>query len=96
MLLNKNVLFLTLLFLSINKLILAQPSKPNIIYGYMWCLNKKGRRHWEGVDENIFYAAGFGGNFIIIDKKTNTVVVTRWLEPSKVGEFMQILTKAFD
>lgn len=72
------------------------PSKPNINYGYMWWLNTKGRRHWEGVDEDIFYAAGFGGNFIIIDKKTNTVVVTRWLEPSKVGEFMQILTKAFD
>lgn len=72
------------------------PSKPNINYSYMWWLNKKGRRHWEGVDEGIFYAAGFGGNFIIIDKKTNTVVVTRWLEPSKVGEFMQILTKAFD
>nr|WP_132705708.1 serine hydrolase [Winogradskyella wandonensis] len=72
------------------------PSKPNVNYGYMWWLNKKGPRHWENVSEDIYYAAGFGGNFIIIDKKTNVVVVTRWLEPSKVGEFMQTLTKAFN
>lgn len=72
------------------------PSKPNVNYGYMWWLNKKGPRHWKNVSEDIYYAAGFGGNFIIIDKKHNVVVVTRWLEPSKVGEFMQKLTKALD
>lgn len=72
------------------------PSKPNVNYGYMWWLNKKGPHHWKNVDENIFYAAGFGGNFIVVDRKHNVVVVTRWLEPSKVGEFMQKLTKALD
>lgn len=71
------------------------PSKPNPNYGYLWWLNKKGNRHWEGVSEDIFYAAGFGGNFIIIDKANNLVVVTRWLEPSKIGEFMAKLTAAF-
>ena len=70
-------------------------SKPNPNYGYLWWLNKKGNRHWEGVSEDIFYAAGFGGNFIIIDKANNLVVVTRWLEPSKIGEFMAKLTAAF-
>ena len=70
-------------------------SKPNPTYGYLWWLNKKGNRHWEGVSEDIFYAAGFGGNFIIIDKANNLVVVTRWLEPSKIGEFMAKLTAAF-
>ena len=74
----------------------VMPSKPNINYGYMWWLNKKGARHWENVSEDIYYAAGFGGNFIIVDKKHNIVVVTRWLEPSKIGEFMQTLTKALD
>ena len=72
------------------------PSKPNVNYGYMWWLNKKGPRHWENVSEDIYYAAGFGGNFIVVDKKHNVVVVTRWLEPSKVGAFMQKLTKALD
>lgn len=65
------------------------PSKPNVNYGYMWWLNKKGNRHWEGLSENIYYAAGFGGNFIVIDKENDLVVVTRWLEPSKIGEFMR-------
>lgn len=65
-----------------------EPSTPNVNYGYMWWLNKKGNRHWEGLSENIFYAAGFGGNFILIDKKNDLVVVTRWLEPNKIEEFM--------
>lgn len=72
------------------------PSQPNVNYGYMWWLNKKGSRHWEGLSENIFYAAGFGGNFIVIDKENDLVVVTRWLEPSKIGEFMKLVNKSID
>ncbi|MFS4466327.1 serine hydrolase domain-containing protein [Maribacter sp. 2210JD10-5] len=72
------------------------PSKPNANYGYMWWLNKKGERHWEGLSENIYYAAGFGGNFIIIDKEHDLVVVTRWLEPNKIGEFMKLVNAALD
>jgi CubicO group peptidase (beta-lactamase class C family) len=70
----------------------VQPSIPNPNYGYMWWLNKKGDRHWEGLSEEIFYASGFGGNFIVIDKANDLVVVTRWLEPSKLEEFMKLLT----
>lgn len=66
------------------------PSKPNVNYGYMWWLNTKGNRHWKRLSENIFYAAGFGGNFIVVDVdlKNNLVVVTRWLQPLKIREFM--------
>ncbi|MEX0289831.1 MAG: serine hydrolase domain-containing protein [Flavobacteriaceae bacterium] len=67
------------------------PSVPNPNYGYMWWLNKKGNRHWQGLSEDIYYAAGFGGNFIVIDKANDLVVVTRWLEPSKIGEFMKMI-----
>lgn len=74
----------------------TNPSIPNVNYGYMWWLNKKDPRHWENVSEDIYYAAGFGGNFILIDKKHHVVAVIRWLEPSKIGEFMQKLTKALD
>jgi len=70
------------------------PSKPNANYGFMWWLNTKGDRHWEGLSENIYFAAGFGGNFIIIDKENDLVIVTRWLEPSKIKEFMQKLNGA--
>lgn len=72
------------------------PSIPNSNYGYMWWLNQKGARHWEGLSEAIYYAAGFGGNFIVIDKANDLVVVTRWLEPNKIGEFMTKLTEALD
>lgn len=70
------------------------PSKPNINYGYMWWLNKKGDRHWEGLSEDIYYAAGFGGNFIVVDKANELVVVTRWLEPSKIGELVSHISDA--
>lgn len=72
------------------------PSKPNINYGYMWWLNKKGSRHWEGLSEDIYYAAGFGGNFVVIDKENDLVIVTRWLEPNKIGEFMKLVNESID
>lgn len=72
------------------------PSVPNANYGYMWWLNNQGNRHWEGLSEDIYYAAGFGGNFIIIDKAKNLVVITRWLEPHKVAEFMTKVEQSFN
>lgn len=68
------------------------PSKPNNNYGYMWWLNLEGTRQWDGVPETVFYAAGFGGNFIVVDWKNDLVVVTRWLEPNKIGEFMRMVS----
>jgi CubicO group peptidase (beta-lactamase class C family) len=72
----------------------VRPSTPNPNYGYMWWINSKGSRQWEGVSESIFYAAGFGGNYIVVDRENDLVVVTRWLEPSKLKEFIQKLMKA--
>lgn len=72
------------------------PSKPNPNYGYMWWLNRPGNRNWEGLPENIFYAAGFGGNFIVICPDEDLVIVTRWLEPNKIGEFMSRVYKALN
>ncbi len=68
------------------------PSKANSNYGFMWWLNQKGTRHWENLPEHIYYAAGFGGNFIVIDQKQDLLIVTRWLEPSQIDEF---LTKVY-
>jgi CubicO group peptidase (beta-lactamase class C family) len=73
----------------------TQPSVPNVNYGYMWWLNQKGSRHWEGVPEHVFYAAGFGGNFIVVDQKSGLLIVTRWLEPSKIGDFVKQVYEAF-
>lgn len=73
-----------------------EPSIPNVNYGYMWWLNKIGDRHWEGLSENIYYAAGFGGNFIVVDKENDLVVVTRWLEPNKIGDLMAKVNTALN
>ncbi|WP_109852354.1 serine hydrolase [Aquimarina sp. AU58] len=72
-----------------------KPSQANPNYGFMWWLNQKGSRHWEGLPEHLYYAAGFGGNFIVIDQKQNLVVVTRWLEPNQIDEFMTKVYNAF-
>jgi len=70
-------------------------SEANKSYGYMWWLNK-GERKWDkGLSEEIYYAAGFGGNYIVIDQENDMVVVTRWLEPSRLGELMDIINQAF-
>ena len=68
-----------------------QSSEANKNYAYMWWLNRAEEPQWEGINRDIFYAAGFGGNFIIIDRSNDLVIVTRWLEPSKLEEFMQLI-----
>ena len=50
--------------------------------------HQPGNRNWEGLPQNIFYAAGFGGNFIVVCPVDDLVVITRWLEPNKIREFM--------
>ena len=71
------------------------PSIPNPNYGYLWWLNTKGDRQLKGWSEDLYYAAGFGGNFIVIDQEHDLVVVTRWLEPNKIEDFMTRLLEAF-
>jgi CubicO group peptidase (beta-lactamase class C family) len=70
------------------------PSEPNPNYGYMWWLNNKGGEYWEGLPERLYYAAGFGGNFIVVDPREEIVVVIRWLEPSKISEMMSLVYAA--
>jgi len=64
------------------------PSENNPTYGYMWWLNT-GDRYWEGLPENIYYGSGFGGNYVIVIPDHDMVVVARWLDSSKVGEFVR-------
>ncbi|WP_116105964.1 serine hydrolase domain-containing protein [Lewinella sp. IMCC34191] len=71
------------------------PAEANASYGYMWWLNA-GDRAWEGVPDHVYYAAGFGGNFIVIDEERDLVVVTRWLEPSEIGAFMRRVYAAIE
>lgn len=61
-------------------------------YGYLWWNNSQGS--WEGVSEKVYYAAGFGGNYIVIDEENDLLVVTRWIDNSKIDEVMRLLQKA--
>lgn len=77
----------------IKKAISPSPAQAN--YGYMWWLNKKGTdRYWGGVPESVYYAAGFGGNFIVIVPEEELVLVVRWLEPNKMGAFVKTVLDA--
>ena len=66
------------------------PSAANSSYGYLWWLNQPdSSRYIEEAGEDMYYAAGFGGNFIIILPKFNMVIVTRWLAPKTMQAFVQ-------
>lgn len=67
---------------------IQKPSSANPSYGYMWWLNN-GSRKWDGVPGSIYYAAGFGGNYIVVDEEHDLLIVTRWLDSPKLGEFVK-------
>ncbi len=71
------------------------PSVPNPSYGYMWW-TLKGETQWEGVPDHVYYAAGFGGNYIVIDEESDLVIVTRWLDGSVLSEFVKSIYEALD
>ncbi len=71
----------------------TKPSEVNKSYGYLWWNNSE--NEWPGVPKSIYYAVGYGGNYIIVDKEHDTVVVLRWMDSDLVGEFMKKLLKAF-
>ena len=71
-----------------------QPSQANESYGYMWWLNR-GERTNPDAPSDIYYASGFGGNYIFVDQEHDVVIVTRWLNPPAREEFLSRIMKAF-
>jgi CubicO group peptidase (beta-lactamase class C family) len=69
-----------------------QPSTANKNYGYMWWLNTE--QQWKGISPKIYYAAGYGGNYIIIDKEHELVVVTRWMDDAKVADVLRLIIQS--
>ena len=67
-------------------------SEANRTYGYMWWTNTG--TPWKGVSEKVYHADGFGGNYIIIDKENDLVVVVRWIDTPRIGELMSLVVKA--
>ena len=71
-----------------------QPSSANKDYGYMWWINTTGK--WKNVSPEIYFAAGFGGNYIVVDNKHDLVVVARWMDDSKMGELMYLIEQSIN
>lgn len=69
-----------------------EPSKPNPEYGLMWWLNTGDE--FPGVSRQVYYAAGYGGNYIVVDEEHDLVIVTRWLDTSKLPELVKMVVNA--
>ena len=81
----------------INKSI--KPSQTNPEYGYMWWINSKDGEDyaisdWKNVPTNVYYGAGFGGNYIVVIPDENMVVVGRWLGRNTIGTFIQMILES--
>lgn len=68
-------------------------AKPN--YGYLWWLNRGGRR-WKNLSDRLYYADGTGGNYIVVDDAHDLVVVTRWMDEdlAVLGQLLEIVEGA--
>jgi hypothetical protein len=55
---------------------LRVPTPANPSYGYMWWLNTEKRL--PNVPESVYFASGFGGNYIVVIDEYDLVIVVRW------------------
>jgi len=69
-----------------------QSSTANKDYGYMWWINAT--KKWKNVSSGIYFAEGFGGNYIVVDNEHDLVVVARWMDESKMGDFMNLVEQS--
>ena len=69
-----------------------QSSVANKNYGYMWWLNTT--QDWKGISPKVYYAAGYGGNYIVVDKEHDLVVVTRWMDDTKIAEVINLIIQS--
>lgn len=51
---------------------------------------------WGNVPDHLYYAAGFGGNYIVVDEENDMVIITRWLDNAVVGEFVEMVYRALN
>ena len=65
------------------------PSPVKSDYGYLWWLNT-GRTAIPAAPEQAFWAAGFGGNHVYVDRAHDLVIVTRWT-PDLAGVVTRVL-----
>lgn len=70
---------------------LRAPAEAFSGYGYMWWLNTR-KLALKDAPEHVYYASGFGGNFIVVDEQNDLVVVVRWMP--RLNDFLKIVFDA--
>lgn len=73
--------------------LMRQPSSANKSYGFLWWTNASADLG-EGISKNVFYANGFGGNYIVIDQEHDLLIAARWLDTTKLNDLIKIVTGA--
>jgi CubicO group peptidase (beta-lactamase class C family) len=70
------------------------PSRPNPEYGLLWWLNAD-RRGIPAAPATAFWAAGFGGNYVYVDREHDLVIVLRWVPEHRdvIGAFLQAIAR---
>jgi CubicO group peptidase (beta-lactamase class C family) len=63
---------------------MTAPSKPKPDYGLLWWLNTD-RKAIPTAPASAFWALGFGGNYVYVDRDNDLVIVLRWI-PDGNGE----------
>jgi Beta-lactamase len=58
-------------------------------YGYLWWVSP--RRIFPSAPEGSYFALGSGGNMIWVDPARDLVVVTRWLDTTKINALISLL-----
>ncbi|GHN01488.1 serine hydrolase [Cytophagales bacterium WSM2-2] len=69
-----------------------QPSAANKAYGFMWWTNQT--NELGNISKDIYYANGYGGNYIVIDNEHDLVIAVRWLDTQKLGELVRLVISA--
>jgi len=69
-----------------------KPSSANKSYGFLWWTNHN--NDLGNISKEIYTAQGYGGNYIVIDTENDLVIVTRWLDTSKLGELVRLVESA--
>lgn len=72
-----------------------KPSPSDSRYGYMWWINPDGSDRMSHLSPNGFYAAGFGGNYIIVEPEEDLVIVMRWCDPAYANDLLSMIKDLF-
>jgi len=72
-----------------------QPSNANKNYGYMWWLNTA-QQQLKGISPTVYFAVGYGGNYIIVDKEHDLVVVARWMDDTKIADVLGLVIQSIE